>query len=179
MATINRRSKGESSAKQDKPATKQATKTTSGLGIKVVLFTVWLVGLFAILHYTEILSLGAFTNYARNMLPRAGERVFTKEELSKHDGQDPSLPLLISVRGRVYDVSKGKKHYSPGTGYNFFTGKDATRSFLTGCFDKDCFAKQPKGVAGLSESELKEIDDWIAFYDKTYEYVGQLPDWDQ
>jgi hypothetical protein len=44
-------------------------------------------GLFAILHYTEILSLGAFTNYARNMLPRAGERVFTKEELSKHDGK--------------------------------------------------------------------------------------------
>jgi hypothetical protein len=43
MATINRRSKGEISAKQDKPATKQATKTKSGLGIKVVLFTVWLV----------------------------------------------------------------------------------------------------------------------------------------
>ncbi len=38
---------------------------------------------------------------------------------------------MLSVRGRVYDVSKGKKHYGPGTGYNFFTGRDATRSFLT------------------------------------------------
>lgn len=47
-------------------------------------------------------------------------------------------------------------------------------SLCRGCFDKECFAKQPKGVTGLSESELKEIDDWVAFYDKVCEHVTCL-----
>ncbi len=44
-------------------------------------------GLVAILHYTELLSLSAFTNYARNTFSGKGGRVFTKEELSKYDGK--------------------------------------------------------------------------------------------
>lgn len=38
---------------------------------------------------------------------------FTKDELSKHDGSDPSLPMLLSIRGVVYDISTGKQYYGP------------------------------------------------------------------
>lgn len=50
---------------------------------------------------------------AVDAVPSIGE--VTLEELSKYDGRDPFLPLLFSVRGQIYDVSKGKDFYGPGT----------------------------------------------------------------
>lgn len=38
----------------------------------------------------------------------------TLEELRKYNGRDPFLPILFSVRGTVYDVSKGSDFYGPG-----------------------------------------------------------------
>lgn len=35
-------------------------------------------------------------------------------ELSKHDGRDPLRPLLLAVRGRVFDVTPGRSFYGPG-----------------------------------------------------------------
>ena len=58
--------------------------------------------------------------------------VFTKEDLSHYDGTDASLPILIAIKGRVYDVSEGKDYYGPKGGYHFFAGRDGTRTFTTG-----------------------------------------------
>lgn len=41
---------------------------------------------------------------------------FTMEELAKHDGSDPSLPMLLSIRGVVYDITSGKQFYGPNGG---------------------------------------------------------------
>lgn len=38
----------------------------------------------------------------------------TLEELSKYSGQDPYLPILLAVRGRIYDVSAKANFYGPG-----------------------------------------------------------------
>jgi len=35
-------------------------------------------------------------------------------ELSKYDGRDPLRPLLLAVRGRVFDVTMGRAFYGPG-----------------------------------------------------------------
>lgn len=35
-------------------------------------------------------------------------------ELSKYDGRDPLRPLLLAVRGRVFDVTPGRAFYGPG-----------------------------------------------------------------
>lgn len=35
-------------------------------------------------------------------------------ELSKYDGRDPMRPLLLAVRGRVFDVTTGRAFYGPG-----------------------------------------------------------------
>jgi hypothetical protein len=35
-------------------------------------------------------------------------------ELAKYDGQDPFKPILLSLRGRIYDVSPAKEMYGPG-----------------------------------------------------------------
>lgn len=33
-----------------------------------------------------------------------GPRKYTLEELAKHDGSNPELPLLLAFHGKVYDV---------------------------------------------------------------------------
>jgi Cytochrome b5-like Heme/Steroid binding domain len=43
-----------------------------------------------------------------------GTRQFSVEELAKHDGKDTSVPLLICVRGVVFDVSRSREFYGPG-----------------------------------------------------------------
>lgn len=35
-------------------------------------------------------------------------------ELSKYAGHDPMRPLLLAVRGRVFDVTNGRAFYGPG-----------------------------------------------------------------
>ena len=61
----------------------------------------------------------------QNVVASDGDKLFTKEQLAKHDGSDESYPVHLAILGRVYDVSQGegKKHYIPGGGYNFFTGR--------------------------------------------------------
>lgn len=48
-------------------------------------------------------------------LPRLKRRDFTPAELRRFDGvQDPRI--LMAINGKVFDVTKGRKFYGPGTG---------------------------------------------------------------
>jgi hypothetical protein len=42
-----------------------------------------------------------------------GMRELTLQQLAQHDGSDPSLPMLLSIRGVVYDITSGKQFYGP------------------------------------------------------------------
>jgi predicted heme/steroid binding protein len=66
-----------------------------------------------------------------------GPKQYTDADLKAYDGTNPDLPILLAVNGTIYDVSKGRKHYGPGGSYHFFAGADASRAFVTGCFDTD------------------------------------------
>jgi predicted heme/steroid binding protein len=57
--------------------------------------------------------------------------------LSLYNGTDITLPLYVVVNGTVFDVSANRVIYGPGGNYNFFAGRDATRAFVTGCFEED------------------------------------------
>lgn len=48
--------------------------------------------------------------------------------------RSPSIAGRLSILGEVFDVSKGAKHYGRGGGYQGFTGRDASRAFVTGDF---------------------------------------------
>lgn len=41
--------------------------------------------------------------------------VFSLEQLKQHDGSNPDKPLYICVKGIVFDVSKSREFYGPGT----------------------------------------------------------------
>lgn len=75
------------------------------------------------------------------------------------------------LTGRVYDVTKGRKHYGEGGGYAFFAGKDGTRGFVTGQFDDEGLIDN---IEGLEPSNYLGLINWQELYEKEYTYVGKL-----
>jgi len=61
----------------------------------------------------------------------------TDAELKAYDGTDPDKPIYLAVNGTIFDVTAGRRHYGPGGSYHFFAGADATRAFVTSCFQED------------------------------------------
>jgi membrane-associated progesterone receptor component len=55
-------------------------------------------------------------------------KIFSREELTKFNGQDESLPVYMAIKGLVYDVTKGRDFNGKGGSYNIFAGKDCTRA---------------------------------------------------
>ncbi|KAK4690672.1 hypothetical protein P7C71_g6171, partial [Lecanoromycetidae sp. Uapishka_2] len=79
----------------------------------------------------------AFTNPARIRAWLRGPFDLTDAQLALYNGTDPNLPILLALNGTIYDVSASPHLYGPGGSYSFFSGRDATRAFVTGCFDTD------------------------------------------
>jgi membrane-associated progesterone receptor component len=79
----------------------------------------------------------------------------TPAQLAKYDGTDPADPtILLSVYGRLFDVTSGRGFYGPDGGYNNLAARDISRAFAT-----SCFIQNPKNYAydirGLTDEQLR------------------------
>eukprot|EP00761_Pharyngomonas_kirbyi_P000706 gb/GECH01000706.1/.p1 GENE.gb/GECH01000706.1/~~gb/GECH01000706.1/.p1 ORF type:complete len:164 (+),score=38.44 gb/GECH01000706.1/:1-492(+) len=108
-----------------------------------------------------------YTNHIRKIWPR----MISEEELSRANGESSTSYLWLGISGNVYDVSSGKKHYAPGGSYHFFAGRDASRAFITGCFEHECLISD---VSDFGEEKTKELASWTEFFDRKYPFVGIL-----
>ncbi|TAQ90372.1 hypothetical protein B7494_g1323 [Chlorociboria aeruginascens] len=79
----------------------------------------------------------AFTRFEAWRSWVSGPQQHTDASLRAYDGSDPTLPILLALNGTIYDVSAGRRHYGPGGSYHFFAGADASRAFVTSCFQTD------------------------------------------
>ncbi|KAF2102842.1 cytochrome b5 [Rhizodiscina lignyota] len=80
------------------------------------------------------------------------------------------MPMLILVKGKVFDVT-GNTAYSPKGSYHVFTGKDASRALaLSSLKPEDC---RPEWE-DLEDKDKKVLDDWMTFFSKRYNVVGQV-----
>ncbi|CAG8502151.1 4761_t:CDS:2 [Ambispora leptoticha] len=113
-----------------------------------------------------------YTNW-RNWIPRR-EIMFTLEELSKYDGSDPDLPIYLAINGEVFDVTQGRDYYGKGGSYGFFSGRDASRAYITGCFSSPSHLSHD--LRGLTPDQLKSLEGWASFYrdHHTYFKVGRV-----
>lgn len=100
-----------------------------------------------------------------------GQILLTPQELKRFDGSGESLGLYLAFLGRVYDVSKGAHHYKPGGGYGFFSGRDASRAFITGDFTEEGLIDD---LNGLDVDEFDGVKSWMEFYQSDYPEIGRL-----
>ncbi|KAL3500279.1 hypothetical protein ACH5RR_039372 [Cinchona calisaya] len=96
---------------------------------------------------------------------------FTLQQLKQYDGSDPSKPIYVAVKGRVFDVAAGRSFYGPGGSYSMFAGKDASRALAK-------MSKNEEDVIGsldgLSEKEIQTLNDWETKFQAKYPVVGSV-----
>ncbi|KAF5099892.1 hypothetical protein D0Z00_001484 [Geotrichum galactomycetum] len=103
-----------------------------------------------------------------------GTHVFTMDELAQYSGRNYDLnhrggdqQILLSFNGTVYDVTDNPGSYGPLGGYVFFTGTDATRAFVTGCFKSD-LTHDLRGLDPTTTAEI--VAGWTRFFRKSPKY---------
>ncbi|KAL3650488.1 Membrane steroid-binding protein 1 [Castilleja foliolosa] len=95
----------------------------------------------------------------------------TAEELKLYDGSDPKKPLLMAIKGQIYDVTQSRMFYGPGGPYALFAGKDASRALAKMSFeDKDLNGD----LTGLGAFELEALQDWEYKFMGKYVKVGTI-----
>lgn len=95
----------------------------------------------------------------------------TEEELRQYDGSDPEKPLLMAVKGQIYDVSQSRMFYGPGGAYELFAGKDASRALAKMSFEPQDLNGD---ISGLTPMELGSLNDWEYKFTSKYVKVGTI-----
>ncbi|KAG6483533.1 membrane steroid-binding protein 2-like [Zingiber officinale] len=93
------------------------------------------------------------------------------EELRTYDGSDPKKPLLMAIKGVVYDVSIGRMLYGPGGPYAFFAGRETSRALALMSFD---LGDLNSDLDDLGEAELEVLQDWEEKFKEKYIKVGKI-----
>ncbi|KAF8683177.1 Cytochrome b5 [Rhizoctonia solani] len=98
---------------------------------------------------------------------------YTLEKLKEFDGQDPSKPVYVSIKGTVFDVSAKRDTYGPGGGYALLSGKDASVALgKSSLKPEDAIADYSQ----LNQSERQTLDQWHSFFTKKYSIAGKVVD---
>ena len=105
-------------------------------------------------------------------------RDYTIEQLKDFDGSNDEKPILIVLKGDVYDVSSAKDLYGKnedGSNYNCFAGRDATRAMAKLSFSEEELSKGGD-ISDLSAFEREALENWVDKfkYQKGYPIRGRL-----
>ncbi|KZV84727.1 cytochrome b5 [Exidia glandulosa HHB12029] len=98
---------------------------------------------------------------------------FTLTDLAQYDGTDAAKPILLSIKGTVFDVSTKRDTYGPGGGYSVFAGKDGSRGLGKSSLKPEDAVPD---WSVLPPDEKKVLDDWHAYFKKRYNVVGRVVD---
>ncbi|KAL7003328.1 Membrane steroid-binding protein 1 [Sarracenia purpurea var. burkii] len=113
----------------------------------------------------------AFQEEMQPLPPPVQVGEITDGELKSYDGSDPKKPLLMAIKGQIYDVSQSRMFYGPGGPYALFAGKDASRALAKMSFeDKDLTGD----ISGLGPFELDALQDWEYKFMSKYVKVGTV-----
>lgn len=115
-------------------------------------------------------------DYSKDIEETTVIREFTPRELSNFNGFDLEK-IYISVKGNIYDVSKGRQFYGPSGPYSNFAGHDASRGLALNSFEIENIRSwdQPiDDLKDLTDDELKSLDNWENMFKGKYPCVGTL-----
>ncbi|CAN0902733.1 Membrane steroid-binding protein 2 [Linum grandiflorum] len=94
-----------------------------------------------------------------------------EDELKQYDGTDPKKPLLMAIKGQIYDVSQSRMFYGPGGPYALFAGKDASRALAKMSFEEKDLTGD---ISGLGSFEMEALQDWEYKFMSKYVKVGTI-----
>ena len=104
-------------------------------------------------------------------------RTFNPRTLLPYNGEN-GAPVYLAVRGRVFDVTRGRNFYGPGGPYANFAGRDASRGLACGSFDEEMLTKDLDGpldtLADLGGEEMEALKGWEERFSEKYLVVGKL-----
>lgn len=108
------------------------------------------------------------------------KNIYTMETLKQFDGESNETPdgyavppLLIAIKGKVYDMSFGGGHfYGKGGPYGVLAGRDASRALA--CMQKDEEYVNNPDISVCTEKEIKTLNDWERKLSSKYPCVGIL-----
>ena len=94
----------------------------------------------------------------------------TLEEMRQYDGAHTEKPIYLSVKGTVFDVTKGKDFYGPDGAYPF-GGRECARALAKFSTEE---ADLTDNLEGCSLAELDALGDWIGRFHAKYSIVGRI-----
>ena len=104
-------------------------------------------------------------------------KTYTPRTLLPFNGEN-GQPVFLAVRGRVFDVTRGRNFYGPGGPYANFAGRDASRGLACGSFDEDMLTKDLDGpldtLTDLGKDEMEALQGWEERFSEKYLVVGKL-----
>eukprot|EP00985_Skeletonema_marinoi_P003735 scaffold1616_cov173-Skeletonema_marinoi.AAC.7 len=99
-----------------------------------------------------------------------------EEELSAYNGENnESGPILLAVKGDVFNVWKGRNFYGPGAEYHIMAGRDATRFLAKNKLEEE--TKEEKKIE-LNIAERANLEVWYWTIRNKYQFVGNLSGYD-
>lgn len=100
-------------------------------------------------------------------------RDYTLEQLREFNGVGDK-PILIALKGVVYDVTSSADFYGPEGSYHCFAGRDASRAMAKFTFDEKELSNSD--LSDLTSYEKNTLEEWIEKYEyyKSYPKVGKL-----
>lgn len=97
-------------------------------------------------------------------------RLYTPDALSRHNSTHPTQ-IMLAIIGEVFDVTKKPQFYGGSGEYNFFTGCDASKAFVSGEFKGAGLTDE---VGGLAGEDVLGLVEWKEFYHTEYTFMGRL-----
>ncbi|RXW24343.1 hypothetical protein EST38_g1541 [Candolleomyces aberdarensis] len=96
---------------------------------------------------------------------------YTPEQLAEYDGRDSSKPILVAIKGDIFDVTRKGDVYGPGRSYNVFAGKDGSKGLGMSSLKAEHAVSD---YSGLNEADMKVLNEWHDFFSKRYNIVGKV-----
>ncbi len=103
--------------------------------------------------------------------------IWKEEELRSYDGSGDDMgPILMAVKGDVFNVWKGRNFYGMGGEYHIMAGRDATRFLAKNRLEEE--TNEEKSV-DLNIAERANLEAWYWTIKNKYQLVGSLDGYDE
>lgn len=99
---------------------------------------------------------------------------YSLSELTGFNGSNEGGKIYVALNGKIFDVSKDRRHYNPGGSYKMLAGRDASRAFATLSFKADSLCTYYDDLSDIDDIQKNNLDEWESIFMQKYSIVGRI-----